>query len=316
MPVGCVISVVLTSITNKSEKKKADVESDSDLSSSMNNLDSPTETPETKRKSSSAFEGMSQKSIPKRRRLSKSTNGGDPSIIEFNVGGKIFATTIQTVNREMSLLSSMVSGEGCKRDKEGRIFIDRDPTHFRWILNYLRDGFLVSVPANMQDRLELLQESRCYHLPGLSTLLEHHQNTHKDPPTFLTARPSTKGLFYISGDAIKWSAIQLTNIKPTWSTISMKFEEGKDEVTFLSINIDRQSGVATNHDVVCISKLIIDKTAKASITVTSEDGNAQSADVMFWWEPSTGQYPQLYMRITRLDFSIVRGLDFFRTTAE
>jgi hypothetical protein len=57
--------------------------------------------------------------------------------------GKIFATTFATLTREISLLSVYVSGgAGTENlvtyDKDGRIFIDRDPTHFRWLLNYLR----------------------------------------------------------------------------------------------------------------------------------------------------------------------------------
>lgn len=82
--------------------------------------------------------------------------GGLSGYVELNVGyvlfsipnsngssGKIFATTFATLTREISLLSVYVSGgAGTENlvtyDKEGRIFIDRDPTHFRWLLNYLR----------------------------------------------------------------------------------------------------------------------------------------------------------------------------------
>lgn len=58
--------------------------------------------------------------------------------------GKIFATTVATVNREMSLLSVLLFGDQqamnnyARYDRQGRLFIDRDPTYFRWILNYLR----------------------------------------------------------------------------------------------------------------------------------------------------------------------------------
>eukprot|EP01121_Diplochlamys_sp_Union-15-3_P018341 TRINITY_DN6654_c0_g1_i1.p1 TRINITY_DN6654_c0_g1~~TRINITY_DN6654_c0_g1_i1.p1 ORF type:complete len:337 (+),score=45.03 TRINITY_DN6654_c0_g1_i1:39-1049(+) len=298
----------------KNQKKKKSSDSDSELSS--NNMESP---PRNKRKSlnelqpkSSTKKRKKQQSQPQQQSQSPSPRSNS-DVIEINVGGKIFTTTIHTLTKEPSLLSSMIRSEETKRDKEGRIFIDRDYTHFRLILNYLRDGLIGSAPVSVQDRLELLQESRFYNLPGLLSLIE--QNSHKETPTFLTARPSTKGLFYISGETIKWGTIGLSNVKPSWNTIAMKFEEGKDEVTFLSINIDRQSSVASNNEVVCVSKLVIDKNAKATISLGSDRyRDTSNAEVTFWWEPSTGQYPQLFMRITKLDLNIVRGLDFFRTS--
>jgi hypothetical protein len=80
----------------------------------------------------------------------------DPSMIELNVGGKIFTTTSMTLTREVSMLFNM---QGAARDAEGRIFFDRDPTHFRYILNYLREGAFV-LPYSLQDRMELAQEAR------------------------------------------------------------------------------------------------------------------------------------------------------------
>jgi len=39
------------------------------------------------------------------------------------------------------MLSAMFSGRhNVTKDEDGRYFIDRDGTHFRYILNYLRDG--------------------------------------------------------------------------------------------------------------------------------------------------------------------------------
>ena len=97
----------------------------------------------------------------------------------------MFATCLQTIHREPSLLSAVVTASretaGAKsRDRDGRIFIDRDPQHFRWILNYLRDGYIVTVPTSIQDRLELLQEARYYQLVGLVNLIEH-QVVQTDP---------------------------------------------------------------------------------------------------------------------------------------
>lgn len=62
------------------------------------------------------------------------------------------------------------------RDAEGRIFFDRDPTHFRYILNYLREGAFV-LPYSVQDRMELAQEAR--YVPALNMLLKYSAGPEK-----------------------------------------------------------------------------------------------------------------------------------------
>jgi len=61
----------------------------------------------------------------------------------------------------------------CSREMMGVFFIDRDGTHFRYILNYLRDGGIseVSIP-NKSTQEELLTEAKFYQLPGLVEYLE------------------------------------------------------------------------------------------------------------------------------------------------
>lgn len=44
---------------------------------------------------------------------------------------------------------------------QGRVFLDRDPKHFRLILNYLRDGE-VCLPASPLELQEILQEALFY----------------------------------------------------------------------------------------------------------------------------------------------------------
>eukprot|EP01126_Amoeba_proteus_P018025 TRINITY_DN1897_c0_g1_i5.p1 TRINITY_DN1897_c0_g1~~TRINITY_DN1897_c0_g1_i5.p1 ORF type:complete len:310 (-),score=64.17 TRINITY_DN1897_c0_g1_i5:226-1020(-) len=249
----------------------------------------------------------------------------DQSIVEINVGGEIFTTTLHTLHREPSFLSVAISARDApngvvKRDKEGRIFLDRDPTHFRWILNFLRDGYIVAVPSSIQDRLELLQEARFYQLGGLISVIEHQANQTdpipKEVPSFFTARPSSKGLFYLPD--LKWNVLALAGIKETLDTIGIKFEEGKDEVYFYSMTIDRATGTLSSSEVVCQSKLMLDmRTAKATILIPDPMGQQQLVEVLFWWEPSTTQYPQLHARVYRGETIFMsRGLDFFRTINE
>ena len=53
-----------------------------------------------------------------------------------------------------------------KPSKDGSYFIDRDGTHFRYILNYLRTGQLV-VPKDEIVRRELLTEAEFYLVEGI-----------------------------------------------------------------------------------------------------------------------------------------------------
>lgn len=92
-----------------------------------------------------------------------------PSLVRLNVGGTIFVTTVDTLTQRDtdSMLAVMFSGRHRLHmdAKEGAVFIDRDGTHFRHILNWLRDG---TVPIlDMPAYQELLREAEYYQLMGL-----------------------------------------------------------------------------------------------------------------------------------------------------
>ena len=67
-------------------------------------------------------------------------------LVELNVGGSVFLTTRATLcagAEPSSMLSALLnSGLPSSRDSCGRLFIDRDGTRFRHVLNYLRSGAL------------------------------------------------------------------------------------------------------------------------------------------------------------------------------
>ena len=66
-----------------------------------------------------------------------------------------------------SMLHAMFSGRfDTKPNGDGSYFIDRDGTHFRYILNYLRTGQLV-VPEDKIIRKELLTEAEFYQVEGI-----------------------------------------------------------------------------------------------------------------------------------------------------
>ena len=65
------------------------------------------------------------------------------------------------------MLHAMFSGRfDTKPGEDGSYFIDRDGTHFRYILNYLRTGQLV-VPEDKIVRKELLTEAEFYQIDGI-----------------------------------------------------------------------------------------------------------------------------------------------------
>jgi hypothetical protein len=83
--------------------------------------------------------------------------------VSLDVGGTRFTTTIATLTRDKdSFFAAMFSGKfELTRDSSGGVtaFIDRDGSHFKHILNYLRDGLAVVAKLKLSDteRMELAQ---------------------------------------------------------------------------------------------------------------------------------------------------------------
>ena len=72
------------------------------------------------------------------------------------------------------MLHAMFSGRfNTKASEDGSYFIDRDGTHFRYILNYLRNGQLI-VPKEEMVRIreELLAEAEFYQIEGIIKTLK------------------------------------------------------------------------------------------------------------------------------------------------
>ena len=88
--------------------------------------------------------------------------------IKVNVGGQYFTTSLQTLTKDKgSMLYAMFSGRfDTKPGEDGSYFIDRDGTHFRYVLNYLRTGYLL-VPDDKLIRKEILEEAEFYQIRGI-----------------------------------------------------------------------------------------------------------------------------------------------------
>ena len=88
--------------------------------------------------------------------------------IKLNVGGQYFTTSLETLTKDSgSMLHAMFSRKfNTKPAEDGSYFIDRDGTHFQYILNYLRTGQLV-LPEDKIVCKELLIEAEFYQIQGI-----------------------------------------------------------------------------------------------------------------------------------------------------
>ena len=95
-----------------------------------------------------------------------------PATIELDIGGKRFKTSRTTLTKHKgSFLESMFSGRHVvAAAPDGSFFIDRDPQHFRVILNYLRCGAAIT-PHDAVAKAEAAEEAAFYGLQGLQRAL-------------------------------------------------------------------------------------------------------------------------------------------------
>ena len=87
--------------------------------------------------------------------------------IQLNVGGTIFETTESTLARHPATFFGALARN---RGAATRLFVDRDPTHFRHVLNYLRSGVLAA-PASDVAKRELLVEAEFYGMQSFARAL-------------------------------------------------------------------------------------------------------------------------------------------------
>jgi len=97
--------------------------------------------------------------------------------IKLNIGGNLFQTTLSNLSKFPSMLNTMFNGMlEVEKDESGAVFIDRDGTHFRHILNFMRDESLsTDLPAEVIGALKT--EAEFYQMADLTNALN---NLNKD----------------------------------------------------------------------------------------------------------------------------------------
>ncbi|UJR33253.1 hypothetical protein I4U23_020708 [Adineta vaga] len=114
------------------------------------------------------------------------TENNHLDVVELNVGGVTYATTLGTLQQAesdspLAIISTMKTAEIRTifgRDSKNRIFIDRDGVLFRYVLDYLRNQKL-SLPENFAERDRLEVEADYYRLSNMSKALVESRNSGK-----------------------------------------------------------------------------------------------------------------------------------------
>ena len=105
------------------------------------------------------------------------------SQMTLNIGGIRFTTSLTTLtNVQDSYFVHLFCGTHIPKPcEDGSYFFDRDGTHFRYILNYLRNGpnTITSIPNDETILHELLGEAKYYRLSELETLIQEKIDTPK-----------------------------------------------------------------------------------------------------------------------------------------
>jgi hypothetical protein len=117
------------------------------------------------------------------------------AIIQYNVGGILYHTHSQTLQREDSS-NQLLTLAKQRTGTDEPIFIDRDGKLFSYILNYLRSvesGEEFILPSNPSQLLQLYNEAKYYKFINLTKILSNHihNKIHSTSPAASVATASS-----------------------------------------------------------------------------------------------------------------------------
>ena len=90
--------------------------------------------------------------------------------VHLHIGGTLFITKRSTLARHESYFTEFTLPLVGDEDVVSRIRVDRDPTHFRWILNFMRGSS--ALPSDQCVLRELLVEADFYSISELCDAIE------------------------------------------------------------------------------------------------------------------------------------------------
>lgn len=93
-------------------------------------------------------------------------------VVYLNVGGVYFATSRSTLAKYRNSFFSPLT---LTNPNVSEYFIDRDPTHFRWVLNWLRGS--TCLPADGPSLRELRVEADFFSLQDMVDAIDRTQAT-------------------------------------------------------------------------------------------------------------------------------------------
>ncbi|XP_060565180.1 BTB/POZ domain-containing adapter for CUL3-mediated RhoA degradation protein 3-like [Ruditapes philippinarum] len=169
--------------SSEEEKEKDDVKKRAKITPELNdtkrvNLDvhveeEPTDTEEDRLNPDTTLRGYSVSEIDS---------------VFLNIGGMYFETSLQTLTLDQTSLFALSSRNG-ELGESRTLTYDRDPTHFRMVINHLRNRLFTdtrTLPDNIGQLLECLQEAQYYELGALqrTVVSKLEQLTVVSPLTF------------------------------------------------------------------------------------------------------------------------------------
>lgn len=110
--------------------------------------------------------------------------------VTLNIGGKRFLTRRSTLMHRPSMFSAMFGecSTMAKPDDSGEYFFDRDPTHFRVVLNFLRTGRSI-LPTSKRDLQELMLEAEFFAVDELREAVQRSLGGLRFEDTFASFSP-------------------------------------------------------------------------------------------------------------------------------
>lgn len=109
-------------------------------------------------------------------------------LVVLDVGGQVFRTTVATLTGKSGFFRELCDGLGNKKpDAKGRIFIDRSPLAFRFVLSFMRDESIAT--ASSVEKEILLEDARFYELDELEAELSSSSQYSPSSPGYSPTSP-------------------------------------------------------------------------------------------------------------------------------